>query len=255
MRQLLALIAACVISLFSVQSSYSGEVDNARKYFYSGNYKEAIAHYKSSVKNTGMRKAEVNYRIGLCYFMMGNFGQASEYWKEAKSEDAAIFKSRTFRMPSGSMIPTLLIGDLVIADMEYYSFNKIERNDVVVLLSPKDNRTQYFKRILALPGEIVEIRGKQLFVNGKKLDTDKAVFYDQNVLPASKDTRDNFGPTTIPDGAYFVMGDNRDYSFDSRHFGPVNKQVILGKALVIYGSTPSKDSTDNNPDRTGIVIR
>jgi signal peptidase I len=255
MKQLFRFISAFVTFLLYVQLAYSGDIDNARKYFYSGNYKEAIIHYKNSLKTTGIQKPEINYRIGLCYFMLGDFVKAPEYWNDAKSEDAAIFKAKTFRMPSGSMIPTLLIGDLVIADMEYYSYNNIKRNDVVVLLSPKDKKTQYFKRVIALPGEKVEIRNKQLFINGKQLDTNKAVFNDPGLVPASKNTRDNFGPVTISSGAYFVLGDNRDYSFDSRHFGAVEKQLILGKALVIYGSISSKDSTDHNPNRTGIVIK
>ncbi|MBM4127126.1 MAG: signal peptidase I [Nitrospira sp.] len=174
-----------------------------------------------------------------------------------------VFVVQAFKIPSGSMIPTLQIGDHILVSKLTYGlqwpadcrlqwnfspvncytsrtvveFGKPQRGDIVVFRFPEDEEKDFIKRIVGTPGDTVQVRNKVILVNGEPLD-DKA--FTQRVDPGMIDgtisPRDNFGPVTVPEDSYFVMGDNRDQSLDSRFWGYVREEKIRGKAFRIYWS-------------------
>lgn len=152
---------------------------------------------------------------------------------------------QAFRIPIGSMMPTLLAGDHVLIDKLIYRGGKSpERGNVIVFKYPEDEKKEFIKRVIGLPGDRIEIRNKEVLINDVPQD-DKA--YTQRVDPKevldrSVSPRDNFGPITVPQGSYFVLGDNRDQSLDSRFWGFVKTEKIKGKAMMIYWSWDKEDS-------------
>jgi signal peptidase I len=163
------------------------------------------------------------------------------------------FIVQAFKIPSGSMIPTLQIGDHILVNKLAYGirvplyghylvdFGKVDRGDVIVFIFPEDRSKDFIKRVVGVAGDTVEIRGKKIFINGKQVEDPHAHFEGddpQNVLPAS---RDDFGPARVPENQLFVMGDNRDRSYDSRFWGFVNLEDVRGKAFLIYWSWDGGD--------------
>jgi signal peptidase I len=174
-----------------------------------------------------------------------------------------VFVVQAFKIPSGSMIPTLLIGDHILVSKLSYGvqwpthckfqmalppvncyasqaiieFGKPQRGDIIVFRFPEDEEKDFIKRIVGTPGDTVQIRNKAVLVNGIPLD-DKSFTQriDPGIIDGTINPRDNFGPVTVPEGAYFVMGDNRDQSLDSRFWGYVREEKIRGKAFRIYWS-------------------
>lgn len=158
------------------------------------------------------------------------------------------FVVQAFKIPSGSMLPTLLIGDHLLVNKFIYGvrmpFNgKIlvpitspKHGDVVVFRFPKDRSIDYIKRVVGTPGDSLEIKDKTVFINGKPVNNSHAHFSSPAVLNAKASPRDNFGPISVPEGNIFVMGDNRDNSYDSRFWGFVDQRDILGKAFILYWS-------------------
>lgn len=158
------------------------------------------------------------------------------------------FVVQAFKIPSGSMLPTLQIGDHILVNKFIYGV-KIpfsgqvlipvkdpQPNDIIVFKYPKDPKLDYIKRVIGVAGDTVEIRSKKVFINGKPFEDKYGVFKDVNVLSASVSPRDNFGPVTVPEGKLLVMGDNRDNSYDGRFWGFVDLQAVRGKAFIIYWS-------------------
>ncbi len=143
---------------------------------------------------------------------------------------------KTYKIPSEAMTPTLLVGDYIIVDLNYYKRNQPKSGDIVVFKFPKDHSREYVKRIVAVGGDIIEAKDKVIFLNGEPLDEPYVQYTDSSIEPANYGPRDNFGPVRVPDGRYFVMGDNRDRSEDSRYWGFVSEGEIRGKALYIYWS-------------------
>ena len=158
------------------------------------------------------------------------------------------FVVQAFKIPSGSMLPTLLIGDHLLVNKFIYgirmpfsgkvliSYKKPERGDVVVFRYPKDRSIDYIKRVVGTPGDTIEIRAKKVLVNGEAVADPHAHISSPAILSAASSPRDNFGPVLVPEGRIFVMGDNRDNSYDSRFWGFVDQQDILGKAFILYWS-------------------
>lgn len=160
---------------------------------------------------------------------------------------------QAFKIPSGSMKPTLLIGDHLLVSKSSYGvkmpfsdavlipISDPQRGDIVVFRFPEDRDKDFIKRIVALSGETVEVRNKRIFVNGQPLKDSWGHYADRIILPPGVQPRDNFGPVTVPEDHYFVMGDNRDQSYDSRFWfngrgGFVPREDILGRAFIIYWS-------------------
>ena len=146
------------------------------------------------------------------------------------------------------MLPTLQIGDHLLVNKFIYGIRipfsgktlvpikDPTHGDVVVFRWPKDRSIDYIKRVVGIPGDKLEIKDKKLYVNGKAAEDPYAHFTTPVSLPAKLSPKDNFGPITVPEGKYFVMGDNRDNSSDSRFWGYVDDQDLLGKAMIIYWS-------------------
>jgi signal peptidase I len=164
------------------------------------------------------------------------------------------FVVQAFQIPTGSMEPTLLVGDFLLVNKLAYTrpvlplegailpHKVMARKDIVVFKWPKDLTKDFVKRVIALEGEKVEIKDKQVFINDKPIDEPYKVHSDSQVF-AKNDTyhyddviRDNYGPVIVPTGHCFVMGDNRDNSADSRYWGFLPLNYIKGKPWVIYFS-------------------
>jgi signal peptidase I len=158
---------------------------------------------------------------------------------------------QAFKIPTGSMENNLLIGDHLLVNKFVFAptatpleravlpMATIRRGDIVVFKYPEDPERDFIKRVIGLPGETLEVRRKVVYINGQPLD-EKYVHFLQ---PASRvgeitsyDVRENYGPVTVPPGHYFMMGDNRDNSQDSRYWGFLPAAYVKGKALFVYWS-------------------
>jgi signal peptidase I len=115
-----------------------------------------------------------------------------------------------------------------------------QRGDVVVFIYPQDPSKDYIKRVVGLPGDRIQIINKKVMINDKVFKTPEAVYDDPMVIPApqgpTESARDNMAPVVVPANSYFVMGDNRDHSYDSRFWGFVPIDAFRGKAFIIYFS-------------------
>jgi signal peptidase I len=160
---------------------------------------------------------------------------------------------QAFKIPTGSMENNLLIGDHLLVnkfvfgptttlDRTLLPVSTIARADIVVFKYPEEPERDFIKRVIGLPGDTVELRAKKVYVNGQPLDEPYVHF----LMPASDgsevtsiDVRERYGPVTVPAGQYFVMGDNRDNSQDSRYWGFLPGTYVKGKAMMIYWSYES----------------
>jgi signal peptidase I len=164
---------------------------------------------------------------------------------------------QAFKIPSGSMEPNLLIGDHLIVnkmssvpaasgvERAVLPRRDIRRGDVIVFKSPEEPDRDLIKRVIGLPGDRLELRRKLMYVNGNRLDEPYVQFLEPLADDAPSrpgDLREEYGPVTVPDGQYFMMGDNRDNSQDSRYWGFLPASYVKGRALFIYFSA--------NPDRS-----
>lgn len=175
------------------------------------------------------------------------------------------FVIQAYKIPSGSMKPTLQIGDHILVSKFNYGvklpflrstlipIGTPKRGDILVFIYPEDRSKDFIKRLIGLPGDTIEIRNKKILLNGLPLNDAHGVYVDNLIIPASVQPRDNFGPVTVPAESIFVMGDNRDESYDSRFWGFVKMQDVLGKALIIYWSWNQED-TWVRWDRIGKIL-
>src|SRR6266545_5028726 len=165
------------------------------------------------------------------------------------------FVVQAFKIPTGSMEENLLIGDHLLvnkfvfapsasgAERALLPMGSLKRNDVVVFKYPEEPDRDFIKRVIGLPGETVELREKKVYINGTPLNEPYVHFLQQTRNGGSEfnevtsfDVRERYGPVTVPPNQYFVMGDNRDNSQDSRYWGFLTRELVKGKALVIYWS-------------------
>ncbi|MEE4266383.1 MAG: signal peptidase I [Desulfobacteraceae bacterium] len=158
------------------------------------------------------------------------------------------FVVQAFKIPSGSMKQTLQIGDHILVNKFIFGvkipyWNKTilplktpQRGDIIVFKYPVDPSKDFIKRVIGVGGDVVESRDKQLYVNQKQVDHEFGVHTDPRILSGVNKPRDNFGPLTVPENKLFVMGDNRDESYDSRFWGFVDLKAVNGKAFIIYWS-------------------
>ena len=176
------------------------------------------------------------------------------------------FVVQAFKIPSGSMKQTLQIGDHILVNKFLYGvkipyWNKIiipfkepRREDIIVFKFPQDPHKDFIKRVIGVAGDVVESRNKQLFVNHKPVNHDFGVHTDPQIIPGNIRPRDNFGPVKVPKNSLFVMGDNRDESFDSRFWGFVDLKAVNGKAFIIYWSW-DKQNFGIRWNRLGRILR
>jgi len=162
------------------------------------------------------------------------------------------FVIQAFKIPSGSMMNTFQIGDhIFVAKFVYgiripftrkylWPLQDPKRGEIIVFQFPLDPKKDFIKRCMGIPGDTLEIRDKKLYVNGELQQEKYAIYMDEKVYPNSEDlsqmyrNRDNLGPIVVPKNSYFAMGDNRDHSYDSRFWGPLERGYIKGKALLLY---------------------
>jgi signal peptidase I len=160
---------------------------------------------------------------------------------------------RTFKIPSSGMAPALLLGDYLIAERGPYSSGKPIRGDIAVFAYPEDTTKFFIKRIVGLGGEKLAIKKKTVFINGKPLEEPYKAHNDREVYPARIAPRDNMKTITIPEDSVFVLGDNRDFSHDSRFWGYVKVKDIEYRPLYIYLS--KTESGKIRWDRIGAAIK
>ncbi len=154
-----------------------------------------------------------------------------------------------YRIPSGSMQNTLLVGDRLFANKFIYgatiplthirlpALRQPRAGDIIIFQYPEDPETDFVKRVVAVEGQLVEIRAKQVYVDGHHVDDARTVVHDDPLVRGpQRDTRDFFGPMRVPRGCVFVMGDNRDNSYDSRYWGFLDTRLVLGRAEVVFWS-------------------
>jgi signal peptidase I len=161
------------------------------------------------------------------------------------------FVFQAFKIPTGSMENNLLIGDHLIVNKMAFAptmtglerlllpEKPIERGDVIVFKYPEQPDRDFIKRVIGLPGDQLELRRKRVYVNGKPLDEPYVRFLEPPSTsgpPRTGDLREEYGPVTVPEGQYFMMGDNRDNSEDSRYWGFLPGSYVKGQALFIYFS-------------------
>ena len=223
-------------------------------------------------------------------------GQAVADWLKSIAIAIALFLViratvvEAFKIPTSSMEGTLLVGDFLLVNKAVYgarlpgtdlvlpALSEPTRGDVVVFHPPHQPEKNYVKRVVGVPADTLEMRDKQLFLNGSPMWEPYARHVDRGgdavhpdmewqshhliaVPRAYQPTRDNWGPIVVPDGRYFVLGDNRDNSEDSRYWGFVSRDQIRGRPWVVYYSyVPAHpDSADLVPEvrwsRLGTVIR
>jgi len=155
---------------------------------------------------------------------------------------------QAFKIPSGSMEDTLAIGDHLLVNKFIYGtkFPFIDKRvltirdprqgDVIVFEYPEDPSKDFIKRVIGVPGDVIEGKEKKVFVNGKPYENPHEVHKEKDIIPKEMNPRDTFGPFTVPANSYFVMGDNRDRSYDSRFWKFVRRDQIKGLAFIKYWS-------------------
>lgn len=147
------------------------------------------------------------------------------------------FVVQAYHIPTESMENTLLVGDYILVDKFSYHFREPQSGDVIVFQYPLNPNKDYVKRCVAIEGQVVEMRDKVLYVDGREEAAISTIAYtDPKILPASLSNRDNFTPIRVPPGQVFVLGDSRDNSRDSRVWGFLDKDLIKGRGLGIYWS-------------------
>jgi len=176
------------------------------------------------------------------------------------------FVVQAFKIPSGSMKETLQIGDHILVNKFIYGvkipfvgatlvpIKDPRRGDIIVFKFPEDPDKDFIKRVVGVAGDTIQVQDKHLMVNGQPAEYAQAVFKDPHVIPTGVQPRDNFGPFTVPEGQVFVMGDNRDHSYDSRFWGPVSLDAVRGKAFIIYWSWDN-DNYDVRWSRIGDLLK
>jgi signal peptidase I len=182
------------------------------------------------------------------------------------------FVVQAFKIPTGSMENNLLIGDHLLVnkfalgptesglERTLLPVSTIKRRDVLVFKYPEEPDRDFIKRVIGLPGETVELREKKVYINGQPLDEPYVHFIQapgsggELHEVTSFDVRERYGPVTVPADQYFMMGDNRDNSADSRYWGFLRRDYIKGKALIIYWSYES-DREDYQDESTSATVK
>jgi len=194
------------------------------------------------------------------------------------------FNLQAFEIPSDSMEDTLLVGDYLLVDKIDYAqggfwepllpYTKIKRGDIVVFHYPVHPQQHFVKRVIGVPGDRIHLTNKQVFINGKPIVENYTVYhssqpnYYRDDFPNTKYIDGNVdshwwiqmrkliedGNLIVPDGHYFVLGDNRDDSLDSRYWGFVPRENIVGRPLVIYWSVDREEEVDTGEHGAGATL-
>src|SRR5512146_3347206 len=155
---------------------------------------------------------------------------------------------QAFKIPSSSMEDTLLIGDHIFVNKFIYGYHipftngrilqlrAPKRGDIIVFVFPEDKSKDFIKRVIGVPGDTVEVRRKRVYINGSPLVENYVRYADGDTIDAFVRGRDILPPIKVTPGKLFVMGDNRDRSYDSRFWGFVDMDAVVGEAMFIYCS-------------------
>ena len=176
---------------------------------------------------------------------------------------------QAFTIPTGSMEQNLLIGDYLLVNKFVFGptttgientllpVGTVARGDIVVFKFPEEPERDFIKRVIGLPGETLEVRGKRVYINDEPLDEPYLRDQRSAVPPGTValDRRDNYGPVSVPDDHYFMMGDNRDDSQDSRFWGPLPHSYLKGKAMLVYWSYEAEQPAVLAEPGVGATIR
>jgi len=154
---------------------------------------------------------------------------------------------KAYKIPSGTMEPSLLVGDHIVVNLKYFKTNRPQRGDVIVFKYPLDPNKDFIKRVIGIGGDRIEIKEKKVYINGQLFSDPHAHYQEGNPSSPFIQFRDNLGPIVVPKNALFVMGDNRDRSYDSRFWGFVNLADVKGRVMYIYWS--------KNKNRIGLEVR
>ena len=173
-------------------------------------------------------KTSIGIAIGITIFSIIIFSIVSIIF--------GTFIAQPYGIPAKSMQPTILKGDYILVNKYVYYFAEPRPGDIILFPHPKASNRDFIKRLIATEGDLVEIRDKQVYINEKKLQESYVIHNDPMIIPQKIRPRDNFGPITVPPNFIFVLGDNRDNSFDSRHWGFLDKRKVKGKASSVYWS-------------------
>ena len=158
------------------------------------------------------------------------------------------FVVQAFKIPSGSMEDTLAVGDHILVNKFIYgtkipftdkrvlSIRDPKRGDVIVFEYPEDPSKDFIKRVVGTPGDVVQVKEKKVYVNGQVYENPHEIHKEKEIFPEAQNPRDNTKAITVPPSSYFVMGDNRDRSYDSRFWGFVKNDKIKGLAFIKYWS-------------------
>ncbi len=183
---------------------------------------------------------------------------AAREWLEALAVAVVLalfirtFVVQAFKIPSGSMMPTLQVGDHILVNKFIYGVRipvldawivgpwAPNRQDIIVFKYPHDESRDFIKRVIGLPGDVVEVRGKRVYINGEPLD-ESYVLITAVTSANPHSPVDSYGPVTVPKDRLFVLGDNRDHSQDSRFWGFLDIHKVEGEAFIIYWSWNSKE--------------
>jgi signal peptidase I len=182
------------------------------------------------------------------------------------------FVVQAFKIPTGSMEENLLIGDHLLVNKFVFGASQtaversllpvgtIKRRDIIVFKYPEEPDRDFIKRVIGLPGETVEVREKKVYINGTALDEPYVHFLAPPSASSefhevtSFNVREQYGPVTVPPNHYFVMGDNRDNSQDSRYWGFLPRELVKGKSLVIYWSYQA-EREDYQDESAGATVK
>lgn len=175
------------------------------------------------------------------------------------------FVVQAFKIPSGSMLETLQIGDHILVNKFIYGvknpvtggtwipLKKPARGDVVVFKYPLNPEQDYIKRVIGVEGDRIEIIDKKVYVNGVPQNEPYTIYLDNKIIPQEIQSRDNMETITVPENSLFVMGDNRDNSYDSRFWKFVDLRAVKGRAFILYWSW-DKDNFSVRWDRIGHLV-
>jgi signal peptidase I len=179
------------------------------------------------------------------------------------------FVFQAFKIPTGSMENNLLIGDHLLVnkfvlgpaptglERVLLPVRPVRRGDVVVFKYPEEPERDFIKRVIGLPGDTLEVRNKKVYINGKALEEPYVHVLEPPSVPSgfhevtSFDVREHYGPVTVPDTQYFVMGDNRDNSQDSRYWGFLPRDYVKGRAMMVYWSYKADREDYQDTDLAG----
>lgn len=167
------------------------------------------------------------------------------------------FVVQAFKIPTGSMEPNLLVGDHLLvnkfvfgpatgeAERAVLPMRPVRRGDIVVFKYPEEPERDFIKRVIGLPGDTLEVRQRQVLINGEPIDEPYAHFlFPVGAGDTGVDVRSRYGPVTVPAGHVFAMGDNRDNSQDSRYWGFLPLSYVKGRALMVYWSFDAPPGTN-----------